>query len=202
MPSWEFHLGIILLGMVEAQSVCAGVCVHAHTCKWILFLSSNCMEGITTKEVVNEAVGNWLELFFLPCMIIITINQDKTRLCANSVASTVPTMAMDAVFIKTERQSSINQWEKDRSQKRGKAHCLLVSFYLSLDLLTAQRCVPWLRRPWLLCFGWCSSIKNKMCLKFIPAVLIFLFVPSSFSIRNKNSSHALQNFHYKNWEEK
>lgn len=42
--------------------------------------------------------GKLIETFSL-CMIIITINLDKT-LCADSVASTVPNIDRDTVFIK------------------------------------------------------------------------------------------------------
>lgn len=50
------------------------------------------------KGADRYSCGKLIETFSR-CMIIITINQDKTLLCADSVASTVPNINLDAVFI-------------------------------------------------------------------------------------------------------
>lgn len=61
-------------------------------------------------------------------MMIITINQEKTSLCADSdsVASTVPTV----VFPEKKRQESIKQQETDHLQEAGHVApgCLLFTF--------------------------------------------------------------------------
>ena len=71
--------------------------------KQSLFLFSNFKEG--TKELTDKAVRNWWKLSHW--VIIITINQDKTLLCADSVAGIVTNITMGAVFIKKKKDRNL-----------------------------------------------------------------------------------------------